>query len=349
MASPTLSICIATYNRADYIGQTLDSILPQLTDDVEVVVVDGASTDGTREVLERYAAGCPSLRYVRLQEKGGVDKDFCQAVEHARGEYCWLFADDDLVKPGAVRRLLEELAGGHSLVIVNSEVMDRDLSALLRASLLDIREDETYGPGDLEGLFRRIVPTVSFIGCVVIRRQTWLERDAAPYLGTEFVHVGVIFQAPLPGSARVIRQPCVSIRYGNAQWLPRAFEIWMVAWPRLIGSLERIPAEVRRKRVKPEPWRRLRTLRLYRALGGYTPQMYEKIIAPSNASRPWKWAARAISLLPQKAVNASMLWYYRTFRKRKLQLIYDLETSRRQAVGRRSVVEGRGDKLDSPG
>ena len=51
MTSPLLSICIATHNRADYIGETLDSIIPQLTDEVEIVVVDGASTDATRTVM----------------------------------------------------------------------------------------------------------------------------------------------------------------------------------------------------------------------------------------------------------------------------------------------------------
>ena len=149
--------------------------------------------------MERYAADCPGLRYIRLPEKGGVDQDFCKAVEYARGEYCWLFPDDDLFKPGAVQRVLNELRNGHSLVIVNADVMDRDFSTLLQPSMLDNREDETYGPDDLEGLFLRIVPSISFIGCVVIRRETWLEREHDRYFGTEFIHVGVIFQGPLPG------------------------------------------------------------------------------------------------------------------------------------------------------
>jgi len=223
--------------------------------------------------------------------------------------------------------------GGHCLVVVIAEVRDRELSAVLQPSMLDDREDRTYGPDDLDGLFERIVPTVSFIGCVVIRRETWLRREHARFLGTEFVHVGVIFQEPLPGSARVVGEPCVAIRYGNAQWRSRTFEIWMANWPRLIGSLDRVSADARRRRVKAEPWRKLRTLRLYRALGAYTPEMYRKIVAPSGAPWPWKLAARAISLLPRQALNSWMLWYSRTFRKRKVMLIYELATSRERWVG----------------
>ena len=334
MKSPLLSICIATYNRAGFIGETLDSIIRQLTDEVEIVVVDGASTDATRTVMERYVADCPGLRYIRLPEKGGVDQDFCKAVEYARGEYCWLFPDDDLFKPGAVQRVLDELRNGHCLVIVNADVMNRDFSTLLHPSMLDNREDETYGPDDMEGLFRRIVPSISFIGCVVIRRETWLTREHDRYFGTEFIHVGVIFQEPLPGSTRVIGQPYITIRYGNAQWTPRSFEVFMLKWPQIIWSLDRISAQARRNRVKPEPWRRLKTLRFYRAVGSYSRAMYEKIIAPSNASGPWKLAALAISLLPQPAFNAYMLWYLKTFKKKKIMAIYELSKSRENRSGK---------------
>ena len=54
MTKPRLSVCVATYNRAEYIGETLESIIPQLTDEVEIVVVDGASTDGTSTVVKGY-------------------------------------------------------------------------------------------------------------------------------------------------------------------------------------------------------------------------------------------------------------------------------------------------------
>lgn len=334
MRSPLLSICIATYNRAGFIGETLDSILPQLTDEVEIVIVDGASTDATRTVVERHAAACPGIRYIRLPEKGGVDRDFCKAVEYARGEYCWLFSDDDLFKPGAVQRVLAEVRNGHCLVIVNADVMDRDFSSMLHASMLENREDETYGPDDMEGLFLRIVPAISFIGCVVIRRETWLAREHDRYFGTEFIHVGVIFQEPLPGSARVIGHPYITIRYGNAQWTSRSFEVFMSKWPRIIWSLDRISAGARRKKTKLEPWRRLKTLRFYRAVGSYSRDMYEKIIAPSNASGAWKLAALAIALLPQPPFNEYMLWFHKTFKKKKLMAIYELSKSRENRLGK---------------
>lgn len=336
MKTPLLSICIATYNRADFIGETLDSIISQLSEEVEIVVVDGASTDNTQKVMERYAADCPSLRYIRLPQKGGVDQDYCKAVEYAHGEYCWLFPDDDLFKPGAIQRVLSELSFNHSLVIVNASVMNRDFSVQFQSSMLGNTEDEIFQPDELDAIFSRIVPTISFIGCVCIKRDVWLQREHARYFGTEFIHAGIIFQDQLPGTTFVIAQPYISIRYGNAQWTSRAFEVWMQKWPRLIWSFALISDETKRKRVKPEPWRRLKTLRLYRALGSYSYEMYGKIIAPSGASALWKMAARAISRLPQPLWNSYMLWYLTTFKNRpdKQMTIYDLSLSRKNISGK---------------
>ena len=109
MKKPLLSVCIATYNRAEYIGKTLESIIPQLTDEVEIVIADGASTDNTSRVVKHYAEACKQINYIQLPSKGGVDQDYCKAVELANGEYCWLFTDDDLIQPMAISTALNEI------------------------------------------------------------------------------------------------------------------------------------------------------------------------------------------------------------------------------------------------
>ena len=139
MTKPCLSICIATYNRAEYIGETLESIIPQMTSEVEIVVVDGASTDNTGNVVKRYVEDCRQINYILLPSKGGVDQDFCKAVEFAKGEYCWLFPDDDLLKPGAISTVLNEIPKGYSLIIVNAQVMNKDFSKVLENKRLPDR------------------------------------------------------------------------------------------------------------------------------------------------------------------------------------------------------------------
>ena len=103
-----------------------------------------------------------------------------------------------------------------------------------------MQHNKVYAPTNMECLFIDALHYLSFIGAVVIRRSIWLSRERESYFGTEFVHVGVIFQKPLPGPALIIAEPYIIIRFGNGQWTPRSFEIWMFKWPKLVWSFKHI-------------------------------------------------------------------------------------------------------------
>ena len=92
------------------------------------MVLDGGSSDTTAEVVGKYVAADSRIHYFRQATNLGVDQDFDRAVQQANGEYCWLLSDDDLIKPGAVAKVLEALREGPSLVLVNAEVHNKDFS-----------------------------------------------------------------------------------------------------------------------------------------------------------------------------------------------------------------------------
>lgn len=307
MSQPTLSLCIATRNRAAYIGQTLDSLIAQAGDDVEIVVVDGASTDNTTEVVMAYQQRFPGLRYHRLPQNGGFDRDYDRAVMEARGTYCWLFSDDDLLKPGAIRRVLDAIAHGYSLVVVNAEARSADLTELQQPRVLPLAEDRTYPSEAHEQLFTDVTKYMSFIGCVVIRRDIWLARERARYYGSAFIHVGVIFQQPLPGEALFISEPWIIIRYGNASWTARAFDIWMVQWPKLIWSFDHLSPAARRSITRREPWRSPAVLFLSRAVDGFSPELYRTHYRPLMSRRRDRLIAWLIARLPGVLVNSAAI------------------------------------------
>jgi abequosyltransferase len=303
MPDPDLSICIATYNRARYIGATLESILPQLGPATEVVIVDGASTDDTPEIVAGYQRREARIRYHRQAVNGGVDRDFATAVELARGRYCWLFTDDDFLKPQAVARVLAHVSEGHSLIIPNAEVCNADLSAVLEPNRVGMTNDRVYRVGDDDRLFADTAVYLSFIGAVVIDRAFWQTRAKEPYIGSEFIHFGVIFQASLPSTVLVIAEPLVQIRYGNAMWTARGFEIWMFRWPALVWSMPRAEASKRAIAAR-ERWRNPLMLLGHRAIGAYSVAEYDRLIAPRTPPLPLRLVARGIAKLPGRAVNA---------------------------------------------
>ena len=145
-----LSICIATYNRGAFISETLDSLLGQITDRVEIVVVDGASPDNTPEVMAKYLSLHPQIKYFRERENSGVDADFDKTVGYARGKYCWLMTDDDLLQAGAIEKVLAATNGDEDLIIVNSTIKNADLSVEFERQRLLFDDDRVYRKAECE-------------------------------------------------------------------------------------------------------------------------------------------------------------------------------------------------------
>ena len=96
---------IAAYNEAGVIGRTLESILASDYPDLEIIVVDDGSTDGTAKVVEEIALGNPRIRLL-VQPNGGKASALDNALSVARGEVCVGFDADTQVVPGAISLLV---------------------------------------------------------------------------------------------------------------------------------------------------------------------------------------------------------------------------------------------------
>src|ERR1700731_4339586 len=203
MNSVRLSICICTINRADFIKQTLESIIPQMTEEVELVLVDSSSNTETEEIVREFRGQCDNLCYVRDLERWGFGKAYAKAVEKAQGDYCWLFTDDDLVRAGAVAAILESSRKDYSLIVVNAEVRNEDLGKLLEDRRVPVSKDRVYSPkpDDQDRLLADTGMYLTFIGAVVIRRDLWNQRIKEEYFPSMFIHMIIIFASRLPGDA----------------------------------------------------------------------------------------------------------------------------------------------------
>lgn len=311
-----LSICIPTLNRGSFIGESLESIICQATDEVEIVIVDGGSTDNTQEVVRQYQQRFRNLHYIQKDAEkrgggssapsyGGFDRDCNRAVEMAQGEYCWLFTDDDLLKPNAIRAVLDATLHNYDLIVVNAEVRSADLSQVLEPRRLELSVDRVYKPGENQGLFADVGQYLSFVGGVVIRKQLWIAREKEQYVGSGFIHFGVIFQTPIAQDTLVIADPLITIRYGNAMYLrtPRYFEIWMFKWPNLVWSFPHYSDSAKRQVCRKEPWRRNRTLLLFRAIGAFSIKEYRDWLERCMGSRWQRLTARFVARFPGSIAN----------------------------------------------
>lgn len=117
---PRLSICITTYNRAGWLAVSLRNLMRLWRNphpDVEIVVCDNASTDGTPEVVQPYLCRA-DFRYHRNPANVGMLGNLRATAHHSRGRHVWILGDDDLVKPGAIERVLSIVTEKPGLALV---------------------------------------------------------------------------------------------------------------------------------------------------------------------------------------------------------------------------------------
>ncbi len=95
--SPKLSVCFITYNHANFVRQALDSVLMQRCDfDMEIVVSDDCSTDGTAEIVKEYAAKYPDkIRLNVLEKNVGMTLNWVSSIGACKGEFIALLEGDD--------------------------------------------------------------------------------------------------------------------------------------------------------------------------------------------------------------------------------------------------------------
>lgn len=97
-----VSICIPTFNGRKFIHRALESAINQSYDNIEVIVTDDVSSDGTEEVVKLYAAKDKRIKYFRNKENIGGIRNFFKAVELASGQYVQCVCHDDWISKSYV-------------------------------------------------------------------------------------------------------------------------------------------------------------------------------------------------------------------------------------------------------
>jgi hypothetical protein len=138
-----LTIAIPTYNRAAKLQAQLERLAPQLTEAAHCVVFDNASTDGTKEVVAKFAG--QKIGYVCAPVNGGAGRNFLRCYEECPTEWLWLLSDDDPISASAVADLLRLIQDcpadfihtASPLCPHAAEVVVADLPQLLRQATVE--------------------------------------------------------------------------------------------------------------------------------------------------------------------------------------------------------------------
>jgi glycosyltransferase involved in cell wall biosynthesis len=142
-----VSVAMASYNGARFIGEQLDSILQQTYQNIEVVIVDDHSGDDTVSIIQSYQAKYPFISLICNEENIGVTKTFEKAIENCKGYYIALSDQDDIWHPGKIEILVDEI-GEHDVVYADSLLVDENGISLNKkfSDLMNLRSYYTGTP-----------------------------------------------------------------------------------------------------------------------------------------------------------------------------------------------------------
>ncbi|MDO9219960.1 MAG: glycosyltransferase family 2 protein [Thiobacillus sp.] len=204
--SMKISVCLAMYNGANYLVPQIRSILDQLGQFDEIVVVDDCSQDESVQIVNAF--GDSRIRLIRNDSNLGILAAFEGALRESAGDIIFLSDQDDVWLPGKVERCLAALVDC-PLVVTDCAVVDSELE-LLSPSFFRLRHSR---PGVLHNLWKN-----TYLGCCMAFRRELLQI-ALPFPNRIPMHdmwLGMI--AEIHGGTCFVPEPLLLYRRhgGNA-------------------------------------------------------------------------------------------------------------------------------------
>lgn len=263
MARATLSIVMPSFNQARFLEEAIGSVLSQRDHVKEFFVLDGGSTDGSREIIEKYN---DQIDWWRSEPDGGQSNAIADGFARAAGDVITWLNSDDALMPGAVEALLKcfdadasvGLVEGDTVVIDgDSRVMHCDRRAgpsrqWMRYGYMRIHQPSTFFRRDV---YERVGGVDRSLHCVM-DTDLWYRilsdtkaRRLERYCGVHRIHEEAKGSADTWSQKYQAERDMIEKRYPDVCGHPVRYQLGRVAyyWDRLVsGRGRRADAESKR-------------------------------------------------------------------------------------------------------
>ena len=239
---PLLSICIPTYNRAELLKQCLESVISQSNifgDKVEIIVSNNCSTDETEKTIKNYVT-FGNIKYYQHPKNIGAVLNVCYIINHlANGEFCWIIGDDDLLRAGAIEKVLNVIESTSlDYIFMNhsyewnrnfhqiEEIMYQKIDEINSPLCLSYKDQMVERWEDIID-FSEYPALYTSIVSSIFRRNTW-KLSVTEYnhlenpfisLETTFTHTYTLSKHNVGKPAYYIGFPYVAFFVGAQEWL----------------------------------------------------------------------------------------------------------------------------------
>jgi len=221
---PLISICIPTYDRVNLLKKTLDSIISNHSyDQIEIIITDNGSSDAVPSMIKKYNH-ILNIRYVRNSQNIGASKNLFKSFSLAKGEYIWMFSDDDIFMENSINYLKNflinnpsidyvfypRMLGNVDLTLIDKDTQPRGVkNNIIYSSGLELFSDYE---GQMPGL-------MGYLCSNIIRRKLWrlncLKHDNLT--GSGFRHLRIIFDSIKDKKCAILGKAGVIARLENGR------------------------------------------------------------------------------------------------------------------------------------
>lgn len=221
-----LSVCIASFNGQEYVGEQVESILASLkhsgVESWEILVSDDGSSDDTVEIVNNL--GSSGVRLLPGPGQGLI-KNFEHLLNNSSGEYIFLSDQDDVWSKNKVAQCLAELKD-YDLLVSDATVVDADKHIISDSFF----SSKGSGPGIIKNLYKN-----NYIGCCMcFRRSKLYEFNCLPFPDDIPMHdwwLGLKFE--LSGKVKFLHEPLVFYRRHGGNVSPSSDKSHYSLWQQI--------------------------------------------------------------------------------------------------------------------
>lgn len=211
-----ISVIVPVYNSRQYLEQSIDSILQQTYHNIELLLIDDESTDGSGDVCDRYAKQDERVRVIHQKNRGCTGSSLT-GLAAASGDYYMFVDSDDYIDPDTLREMTKYLVGKEGEIVCCNHVLEKSKQTVpvicpAKPGVYEGDKLQTQIKDQLLGREERIIPISR---CMKLYEKSVFEGneqycDTAIHMGEDF---NLVFPALLDCSRLVIMEDALFYHY----------------------------------------------------------------------------------------------------------------------------------------
>ena len=216
---PLISIVIPSNNRTDLLKEAILSITSETgwNSNCELCISDNSEGDETSKFINTKYSNNSQIIYRRSLDAQTLDENVNMAVSMARGEYVWVFGDDDLISKDSLANLITYLdSSSPDILILNSCSFQE--KGIVETSRLSLDTLKVYGPNDNDSFMIDLGGYLTYVGSIVLRKSLWITHFQSKKVGTFFAHLDTVCRAKIGHTAHCLPSPAIKMRMHMQTW-----------------------------------------------------------------------------------------------------------------------------------